>query len=65
MIAMVTTTNTVHRIMVTIITAMPPDAPHPAQAVKWSLLQLSVASRLALVAVVSGAMWAVVVGAMR
>lgn len=41
------------------------DAPHPAQAVKWSLLQMSVIHRLGLVTVVSGAMWALVAGAMQ
>lgn len=41
------------------------DAPHPAQVARWSLLQMSVASRLGLVAVLAGAMWALAFGAMQ
>jgi hypothetical protein len=40
-------------------------APHPAQAVSWSILRMTVISRLAAAVAVSAALWAVVWLAMR
>jgi len=37
-----------------------PAAPHPAQAVSWSILRMTVISRLAAAVAVSAALWAVV-----
>jgi hypothetical protein len=37
-----------------------PAAPHPAQAVTWSILRMTVLTRLAAAAAVSAALWAFV-----
>jgi hypothetical protein len=37
-----------------------PAAPHPAQAVTWSILRMAVVSRLMAAAAVSAALWAFV-----
>jgi ABC-type Zn2+ transport system substrate-binding protein/surface adhesin len=42
-----------------------PATPHPAQAAPWSILRMTVAGRLAAAVVVSAALWAVVLVAMR
>jgi len=42
-----------------------PASPHPAQVATWSILRMPVASRLAAAVVVSAALWAVVLIAMR
>lgn len=42
-----------------------PAAAHPAQALSWSILRLTLAARLAGAAAVSAALWAIVVAAMR
>ena len=42
-----------------------PASPHPAQAAPWSILRMTVVSRLAAAAAVSAALWAVVLLAMR
>ena len=42
-----------------------PTAPHPAQAAPWSILRMTVASRLGAALAVSAALWAVVLIAMR
>ncbi len=42
-----------------------PASPHPAQAVAWSILRMTVISRLAAAVAVSAALWAVVWLAMR
>ncbi|THD48650.1 MAG: hypothetical protein E8A46_21525 [Bradyrhizobium sp.] len=42
-----------------------PASPHPAQAVAWSILRMTVISRLAAAIAVSAALWAVVWLAMR
>ena len=42
-----------------------PASPHPAQAVSWSILRMTVISRLAAAVAVSAALWAVVWLAMR
>ncbi|MFZ0763377.1 hypothetical protein [Bradyrhizobium sp.] len=42
-----------------------PAAPHPAQAVTWSILRMAVVSRLMAAAVVSAALWAFVWLAMK
>ena len=42
-----------------------PAAPHPAQAISWSILRMTVISRLAAAGAVSAALWAVVWLAMR
>jgi hypothetical protein len=42
-----------------------PASPHPAQAAPWSILRMTVAARLAAALVVSAALWAVVLRAMR
>jgi hypothetical protein len=39
--------------------------PHPAQAAPWSILRMTLLSRLGAAAVVSAALWAVVLLAMR
>ncbi len=40
-------------------------SPHPAQAAPWSILRMTVLSRLAAALAVSAALWAVVLLAMR
>jgi hypothetical protein len=40
-------------------------SPHPAQAAPWSILRMTVAARLAAALVVSAALWAAVLLAMR
>jgi hypothetical protein len=42
-----------------------PAAPHPAQAVTWSILRMTVLSRLMAAVVVSAALWAFVWLAMK
>jgi len=42
-----------------------PATPHPAQAAPWSILRMTVATRLAAALVVSAVLWAVVLVAMR
>jgi hypothetical protein len=42
-----------------------PASPHPAQAVSWSILRMTVISRLAAAIAVSATLWAVVWLAMR
>ena len=42
-----------------------PAAPHPAQPVTWSILRMTVISRLAAALVVGAALWAIVWLAMR
>jgi hypothetical protein len=42
-----------------------PAAPHPAQAVTWSILRMTVLSRFAAAIVVSAALWALVWLAMK
>jgi hypothetical protein len=42
-----------------------PASPHPAQAAPWSILRMTVVSRLAAAAAVSVALWATVLLAMR
>jgi hypothetical protein len=42
-----------------------PAAPHPAQAVTWSILRMTVLARFAAAAAVSAALWAFVWLAMR
>jgi hypothetical protein len=42
-----------------------PASPHPAQAAPWSILRMTVLSRLAAAVVVSAVLWAVVWLAMR
>ena len=42
-----------------------PATPHPAQAAPWSILRMTVASRLGAAAAVSAALWAIVWLAMR
>lgn len=42
-----------------------PASPHPAQAAPWSILRMTVLSRLAAAVAVSAALWAVVWLAMR
>jgi hypothetical protein len=42
-----------------------PASPHPAQAAPWSILRMTVAARLIAALVVSAALWAVVLTAMR
>ncbi len=42
-----------------------PGQPHPAQAVTWSILRMPLAARLAVAAVLSVALWAFVLVAMR
>jgi hypothetical protein len=39
--------------------------PHPAQAAPWSILRMTLASRLGAALVVSAGLWAVVLMAMR
>ncbi|WP_292613062.1 hypothetical protein [Nitrobacter sp. 62-13] len=41
------------------------SAPHPAQAVPWSILRLALAARLGAALAVSAMLWAAVVLAMR
>jgi hypothetical protein len=40
-------------------------APHPAQAAPWSILRMTVASRLTAAVAVSACLWAIVWTAMR
>ncbi len=42
-----------------------PASPHPAQAAPWSILRMTVVSRLAAAIAVSAALWVVVWLAMR
>jgi hypothetical protein len=42
-----------------------PASPHPAQAAPWSILRMTVLSRISAALAVSAAMWAVVWLAMR
>ena len=42
-----------------------PASPHPAQAAPWSILRMTVVSRLAAAAAVSAVLWVVVWLAMR
>jgi len=42
-----------------------PAAPHPAQPAPWSILRMTMASRLAAALAVSAGLWAVVLLAMR
>jgi hypothetical protein len=42
-----------------------PATPHPAQRAPWSILRMTVISRLAAALVVSAGLWAVVLIAMR
>jgi hypothetical protein len=42
-----------------------PAAPHPAQAVTWSILRMTVLARFAAAAAVSAALWAFIWLAMR
>jgi hypothetical protein len=42
-----------------------PASPHPAQAAPWSILRMTVVSRLAAALAVSAALWSVVWLAMR
>jgi hypothetical protein len=42
-----------------------PASPHPAQAAAWSILRMTVVSRLGAALVVSAGLWAVVWLAMR
>jgi len=42
-----------------------PASPHPAQAAPWSILRMTVVSRLGAAAAVSAALWAVVWLSMR
>jgi hypothetical protein len=42
-----------------------PATPHPPQAAPWSILRMTLVSRLAAALVVSAGLWAVVLVAMR
>jgi hypothetical protein len=42
-----------------------PASPHPAQAAPWSILRMTVLSRLGAALAVSAALWAIVLVAMR
>ena len=42
-----------------------PASPHPAQAAPWSILRMTLLSRLGAALVVSAGLWAVVLVAMR
>jgi hypothetical protein len=42
-----------------------PASPHPAQAAPWSILRMTVASRVGAAIAVSAALWAIVWMAMR
>jgi hypothetical protein len=42
-----------------------PASPHPPQAAPWSILRMTLASRLGAALVVSAGLWAVVLMAMR
>jgi hypothetical protein len=42
-----------------------PATPHPAQAAPWSILRMTLASRLGAALMVSAGLWAVVLMAMR
>ncbi|NEW85690.1 hypothetical protein DU475_00230 [Rhodopseudomonas sp. WA056] len=41
------------------------ESPHPPQAAPWSLLRMGLASRIAAALVMSAALWALVLVAMR
>jgi hypothetical protein len=42
-----------------------PASPHPAQSAPWSILRMTVRSRLAAALAVSAGLWAIVLVAMR
>jgi hypothetical protein len=42
-----------------------PSSPHPAQAAPWSILRMTLVSRLGAALMVSAGLWAVVLMAMR
>lgn len=42
-----------------------PASPHPAQAVAWSILRMTMAARLAAAVAISAGLWAIVLLAMR
>lgn len=42
-----------------------PASPHPAQAVHWSILRMTLGARVAAAAAVSAVLWAIVLLAMR
>jgi hypothetical protein len=42
-----------------------PASPHPAQAAPWSILRMTLLSRLGAAVVVSAGLWAIVLVAMR
>jgi hypothetical protein len=42
-----------------------PATPHPAQAAPWSILRMTVVSRIGAALLVSAALWAIVLIAMR
>jgi hypothetical protein len=42
-----------------------PASPHPAQAAPWSILRMTLVSRLGAALAVSAALWAIVLIAMR
>jgi hypothetical protein len=42
-----------------------PASPHPAQAAPWSILRMTLLSRLAAALLVSAGLWAIVLMAMR
>ncbi len=42
-----------------------PASPHPAQAAPWSILRMTVVSRIASALAVSAALWAIVLLSMR
>jgi hypothetical protein len=42
-----------------------PAAPHPAQPIRWSILRMTVMSRLAAALAVTAALWAIVWLSMR
>jgi hypothetical protein len=42
-----------------------PASPHPAQSAPWSILRMTVASRLGAALAVSAILWAVVIVAMK
>jgi len=42
-----------------------PTTPHPAQQAPWSILRMTLLSRLSAALLVSAALWAIVLAAMR
>ena len=42
-----------------------PSTPHPAQPAPWSILRMTLLSRLSAALLVSAALWAIVLAAMR